>query len=520
MSNFISRLYRIVACFSLLLLLNACGGGLGGSGDGGNDSNSLILLPDTFVAPYQFRHVPQRLIARFPPSLAADSAVEKPSGPSPYGKLTSTIGHLIDTKLEIGLIQLHIEANWEQIMEHCTTTAEDAPCDLLDAGISAPYTEAMASWEFILRAEIALEQSGDINTLTDDTRASIEQQVTARIGTPVSIDNGIFTRNSSGSHRYDIVITTDIGFDETIYTLRWSEDKELTFISLTEIEQNIVDSFQSSTNNQQSSSGFTNAILMTTYDNGARQERQLNINQPVNSHDLRVESQLTEIIGPTKTDYYSIGNAGTLGGYISSEQSSEDASDIKVSDFLRESFTEDAQLGAQSICRDSQSVQQCDDENRWEVVTNLDPVTTQFFRTPLQLNDVENRVRLFDLNIEGISSIPDTILLIRRENLTISLSEEGIVITLPGLGTFDFTDNMLSPEPDFDADNPQQLGEYADSVLCRINTALVNNQTEYRPFCAGPIEDIEKALVIGESFREGKLVIEWQANAIVEAMEN
>ncbi|MFK7859735.1 MAG: hypothetical protein AB8B64_12985 [Granulosicoccus sp.] len=518
-------LYRAVTLICILWVLSACGGGLGGSGDGGNNTgrggNSIFIpLPDAFEPSYQFRNVPERMIAQFPSSLANDESEAELAEASPYNILTSTVAHLIDAKLEIGLLQLHLEVNWQQMVDHCATTSIDSGCDLADAGISTSYSSAMASWEYVLRAGIALERSGEVDTLPDEIQAEIAQLVTAKIGSPLGISSGSLTTYSSGSYRYEVIVVADLGFGETIYTTRWSDDKDLTFVSLAQIGDNAVDNLQSSTNNRQSANGFSNSILMTTFDNGARQERQLNLNSPLNSSDLGFESNLTEIQDSTKIDYYSIGNASTSGGYLSSEQSSENDTDMKISEYFRESFTENAELESRSICRMSSGKTQCDSEQSWEVVTSSDPIVSQYFLSPAQLDEVESRLMPFELDIQGVSLELDTLLLIRRENLTISFSATGVIVTLPGLGTFDLSNNSVVPEAGVDAENPEPFSNFADSVLCRINTALIDGQTQYRSFCAGTTEEIEKALVIGESFREGELVIEWQANASVDVIEN
>ncbi|MFK8083452.1 MAG: hypothetical protein AB8B97_24490 [Granulosicoccus sp.] len=520
-------LYRRVTLLCIVLALGACsGGGLGGSGDGGGigDDRSLVPLPDTFEPAYQFRHVPERLLAQFPSSLSSDQPAVEPADATPLNMLTSSVEHLLDSKLEIGLLQLRIEAGWLQVMEHCSATSVDSGCDLQGANISTPYSAAMASWEFLLRAGIYLERFGGNGNLPDETRADIMEQVSNKIGTVVSIDSGMFTKRSSGGYRYEIVMTTDLGFGETLYTTRWSEGKDLTFVSLVDVTNSVVENLQSSTNSGEASGGFSNAILMTTFDNGSRQERQLNLNQPDKLGELRIESNVTHIQDGSKTDYYSIGNADASGGYLSSEQTFEDAADTKVSDFIRESFTEYATIETQSICRMASSETQCNDEDRWDILTSQDPVLSQFFLSPSQLIELENRLMPFSLDIQGVSPELDTLLLIRRENLAISFSAEGVTVTLPGLGTFNLSDNSVTPDTDTDTDtdteNSEQFSEYADSVLCRVNTATIDNQTQYRSFCAGTKEEIEQALVIGESFREGKLVIEWQANAVVEFVEN
>ena len=102
------------------------------------------------------------------------------------------------------------------------------------------------------------------------------------------------------------------------------------------------------------------------------------------------------------------------------------------------------------------------------------------------------------------------------------VSAEGIIIKLPGLGTFDSTTNSVTPEIPVSSVNSSNglFAQYADSVLCRANRTVIDNRVTYRSFCAGSTEEIEDALVVGESFVGGELVIEWQANASIEVVDD
>ena len=256
----LSSTLRHVVCVCLFLLLSACGGGLGGSGDGGKNTSSIIIpLPDSFDNPYQFRSIPDRFMARFPGSLAAgsDTGTDELSA---YEMLASTVSDLIDRKLEIGLLQLVLEANWEAMTEQCSTTPEDSQCNLDTSRFATTYTSAMASWEYLLRANLELENSG-LTEVSPTSLKEIEDLVTAKIGTELAVDNGVLTRISLGTYRYEITTTSNLGFGDTIYTVRWSEDRIVTFISLAELDADSVDSLQSSINFKKGNSSVNNSIL-------------------------------------------------------------------------------------------------------------------------------------------------------------------------------------------------------------------------------------------------------------------
>lgn len=522
-------LNRMAMRFSVVLMISACsggvavdGGGVGGSGDGGKDT----ALPIGFEAAYEFRHVPQNMLARFPTSLVSDHAATQDGTQSPLNILTSSVDELIDRKIEIGLLQLHLEANWTNLVQHCSTIADDTNCDLTGADISETYTAAMASWEFLLRTNIEIEQSGSTALLTDEKRTSIENLVSAKIGSPLRLNDGYFQRSPSRDYQYEVILTADIGFGKTIYTTRWSQSKQLTFISLTKIVQGareVVVNLQSSTNSMEIANGVRNSILLTDYTDGAKPIRQLSLNllQPLDSTDLGVEMLSTRLLEASKIDHYSIGNATNLGGYLRSEQSSKDVSDTKEFNVVRESFVKNATLESDSICRGRQTEQQCDQEQSWELGAGGDPSMSTYFLSSTELEEIEERLVPYDLDIQGVSPELEAIVLIRRENLSITLSDEnGVILSLPGLGTIDLIDNELIPEGDITAENNEFFNEYKDSVLCRINTLRTDEQVEYRSFCAEDSEAIENALVVGESLRGGNFLIEWQANATVKILEN
>lgn len=512
----------IVLVLCLLLLMSSCGGGLGGSGDGGgaNTDDIIIPLPDTFDQPYKLRKIPRRLMAKFPDSLSTGEISEK-AEPSAYELLTSTVTRLTDQKIEIGLLQLVLDANWDKIIEFCSATPDDTKCSLQGQNFISTYTSPMASWEYLLRVSVEMERSGSTE-LTDDTLNGIEELVIDKIGTELKVDSGSVTKLTSGSYDLEINTTKDLGSGITRYTLHWSEDQALTLITLTELDAEQVEILQSSTNNSDSVEDFNNSILYTTYKSDTRVEHQLNLNQYPNSSNLKIESQLTEIGDTLKEDHYFIGNANDSGGYVKTEFRSKDDNDIIDAEYSRIIFNADAIIESHSICQESESEAQCDTEDKWQVQTTNDPVHSPFFLTPLQIEELEPRLTPFNLNINGVNENMDVLVLVNRENLTISISSAGIVITIPGLGTYDLTGKNTDPNfPEQDPDETNSLyAQNANRVLCRSNKAIIDGEITYRSFCAGSTEDIENALVIGESFKNGELVIEWQANATIEVIDH
>jgi len=111
-------------------------------------------------------------------------------------------------------------------------------------------------------------------------------------------------------------------------------------------------------------------------------------------------------------------------------------------------------------------------------------------------------------------------MLIRREHLSISVTTNGVVVFVPGLGELDVS-GELPNQDESGTDGIDEIEGYTDlvdSVLCRVKTSNSNTAKVYRSFCAGTVNEIENALVIGESFRNGKIRVEWQSNAVIDVI--
>lgn len=518
-----TRLIRLCISSAVLVILGSCGGGLGGSGDGGTDKGPTTLnLPGFSDSPYQFRSVPNRLLVQFPGSLSVEDAPEGNTD-SPYIKLGTTVTALIDEKVEIGLLQLLIDTNWDALIEHCSTTPADTSCSLSGQAFSTPYTLAMAAWEYQLRTSIEFERNGTKETLAEETLEPIEALVRSKIGSVLTINDGKLTQTPSQLLAFEFNATLDIGFGNTVYTIRWSEDKTKTFISIAKLSEGALQSLQSSTDSSDPAAGFINSVLYSISDGVNREEKQLNLKQIPHSTALEIESQFTEIGEFEKRDYYSLGTANSEGGYLSSELLSRDAADLIATKLVRESFNNQSFIDSTASCDLGPSEAICDADMQWNVETGEDPILSQFFLTPDELTLLESKLKPYNLSIAGVSDTTDTFIFIRRENLSISFTSAGLILTIPGLGTIDLTaGSSADPAEVGDAleENPDKISELSDSVLCRVNRALIDSQPGYRSFCAGTTEEIENALVIGESFRAGELLIEWQANALIKVIDN
>lgn len=515
-------LTSLIAASLLLLILSGCGGGLGGSGDGGDpgrDSNTSTL-PGYLEDPYLIKSVPERMIARIPSSLAETDEPQTTTD-SPYEKLSATIGELVNHKLEVGLLLLHLDANWEKISAHCADAPIDTTCSLEGETFSTLYTLEMAAWEFELRATITQELTGSDGTLTESESLILEDLVTEKIGTDLIVQGGTYFRQSSIGYTHQVVIPLNLGFGDTIYNLRWSDNRAEAYLSLLRNTENRALLLKTTMSEATNSSGQVNSVLISSAETELRVERQLNLNQLTANRELLIESQHTEIAGSTKNDTYSIGNASNLGGYLKSELTTRDSMDTTSTNFRREVFSSQAQIEASAFCAKETSDNQCQTDDSWTTTTSNDPAQSQFFFSAEQLAQLENRLKPFDIEFQGVSGDMDTLILIKRDNLSISFSSEGIILSIPGLGKFNLTGESTATELADNIDpstSTSQLTILADSILCRVNKGIVDNQLDWRSFCAGTTEEIENALVVGESFKAGELLIEWQANAVIDVI--
>lgn len=498
-------------------LLSACGGGLSGSGDGGDPGGRAQLgLPGFEGNSYKIESFPVGLAAAIPDSLNHKSSNTDPSdSTSPYRKIGALVKQITDGKVELGLLQLHIDTNWLAILDHCSTTAADSSCDLKDAGIQSLYTQEMAAWEFILRATLAQEKLGSSATLSEKSIADIATLVRSKIGSKLKIDNGTFKHFSSGPYKYEVVSVFDFGSGATHYTVRWSGSLTRAFVSYTNTTDDTYKGTHISVNAPENGNGVDNSILVTTVSGEDRVEQQLNLRNTHQDLQLQLETHISEVIGTTRTDTYSIGKASDQGGFLRSEIKTRTEDDTVTSLFHREAFNGEALLEATATCDTGTSTASCDEENRWVTTSGIDPVLSEFYLTQNQLDELETSLTPFDLKIEGLSTASDVLILLRRENLSISVSADGFVLSIPGLGEVKLS--LTNPEAnqttsDLDL---KQIDKLADSVLCRVNVEPIDGEVTYRSFCAGTTEEIEDTIVVGEAFRNGKLSIEWESNAKV-----
>lgn len=495
-------------------LVSACGGGLSGSGDGGDPGGRAQLgLPGFEGSSYKIESVPVSLAAAIPDSLSHTPS--DPDSSSPYLKIGSLVKEITDSKIDLGLLQLQIDTNWLAILDHCSTTAADSECNLQDAGIQTVYTQEMAAWEFTMRATVAQEKLGASATLSDQAIAEIATLVRAKIGSIIKIDTGTFKHFSSGPYKFEIMSVFDFGAGATHYTVRWSSSLTKAFVSYTNTDttQNIFKGTHLSINIPENGKGVDNSILVTTVSGDDRVAHQLNLRNLRQELQLQLETQISEVIGSTRTDTYSIGKASDQGGFLRSEIKTRLADDTVTNLFHREAFNSKAILEATATCSTGTSAASCDAEERWVTTFGVDPILSEFFLTQSQLDALESTLTPFDLRVEGLSAKSDVLILIRRENLSISVSPEAIVFSIPGLGEVrlplvNTADSQVQTELDL-----TQLNRLTDSVICRVNVEYIEEQADYRSFCAGTNEEIEDTIVIGESFRNGKLTIEWEANA-------
>jgi len=180
--------YSILLTLCVLPILNACGGGLGGSGDGGASSRTVILPPELGSDPLIFRSVPETVLVDLPDSLFDVTNSTAASG-STLHELGDAVSDVNTYKTETALLQLVAEASWSALQTHCDSTPIDTACVFSADQILTTYTNEMASWEYVTKYDRYQESLGSEPVSSADT-AELTSLIMAKINTE-HIDRGL-----------------------------------------------------------------------------------------------------------------------------------------------------------------------------------------------------------------------------------------------------------------------------------------------------------------------------------------
>jgi len=506
----------LLLAFCILPIISACGGGMGGSGDGGSSSRTVILPPELSADPLMFRSIPETVLVDLPDSLFDVSDSMASSG-STLHELGNAVSDVNNYKTETALLQLLAESSWLALQTHCDSTPIDTACVFSADQILTTYTNEMASWEYVTKYERYQESLGGESVSNSDV-AELTSLIMAKINTERTLGNGTFTAFSTGSYQFELVTNLDLGYGNNIYTLRWTENLDDGFLSIVSADEGNLRAMQVS--KTQTSSGLRNAILLTNIDKGIRQETQLNFKRSANEEELQIEAQITQFGTDDKTDIYLLGKADDTGGYVASEQVHRSVNDTVTHRFTRQGFDNNAQLQSLAVCDNNLSVSDCTINNSWQVVLGDNPVNWPFYQSDEELITLQSQLTPFTIDFQNVAADMDSFMLIRREHLSISVTTNGVLVFVPGLGELDVS-GELPNQDETSAAGTNEIDEYSDlvdSVLCRVKPSHQNNGSPYRSFCAGTVNEIENAVVIGESFRDGMLRVEWQSNAVIDVI--
>lgn len=511
----LNRLLTLLAVCAMPLLY-ACGGGLGGSGDGGGGSRTVILPPELSADQLLFRSIPETVFVDLPDSLF-DVSDSMTSSDATLGELGGAVSVINNYKTETALFLLAAESSWATLQTHCENTPLDTACTFTPEQIVTLYSSEMASWEYVAKYKQHQETLGD-TPVSEAKISELTNLVLAKINSEQTLGSGTFTTFSTGSYKYELVTRLDLGNGNNFYTLRWTENLKDGFLSIVSIDANDPQALQVS--KAQTSSGLRNSILLSNFVNDLRRETQFNVKQASNQDELQLEAQITQFGVDDRNDLYILGKAADNGGYVDSEQVLQAGNGLQNNRFTRQGFDNNAALQSLAICDNQVSTDACTATNSWRVELGEDPVNWPFYLSREEQAVLEGQLKPFDIDLQNVAADMDSFILLRRSNLSISVSAEGVLVTIPGFGTLDLTGGSAVPDASVNevSDGSEGYTELVESVLCRVNVNKQSSQADYRSFCAGTAEEIENALVVGESFKEGEFKIEWQATAIVDVI--
>lgn len=477
------------------LVLAACDGGIVGSGNGGGNPipPNPIVPPDiggpTIQMRYVLHHVPDQLLVDLPAALLASSDLDYSD--QPYTLNATQLRKITLQQIELGLMRLNADANWDKLIEYCLTTPQDTACDLDDSSIETPYTYSMALWEIDQRSRFEKLLTGT-NTVPADRLTEITELATARVGSTLSLTGGTFIESFDSEYRYEISFLVDATDGERFTTLKWSDDEskiQSKYLNTTPTEQSALTINHFKT---ESTSEAFGTVLYSENTTTRSTAFQLNYRQSPDDQNLYLQSGLALMNKSTRLDILSRGYANSTGGYLSSDVTTGESSQYKRKERRREVFTPARELDAAERCSDT--AEGCTQTEDWELLIGNTLEDSDFFRSDSSIREILDKKSVV---IDGVTDEPDALVLINRTK-----------IEFPQVAYAVPPSNPLKPTTQNVAHVGLGLSSttgYAGEQLCRITPTDTADGTIYRAYCAGTDDQLRDAVVISEQYDFGQL---------------
>ncbi|OED41784.1 hypothetical protein AB833_08755 [Chromatiales bacterium (ex Bugula neritina AB1)] len=487
-------LLRICLAAVTLISTISCGGGIGGSGNGGgkpvppgiNEADYITSL--AVSTPRPLIHIPDTILTDLPPVLYAKS--QDQSNDAPILLTANQLRKIAEHQIELGVLRLHVDENWEKIQELCQTTPEDSQCSFDGHSLQAVYTVEMAEWEIQHRAKFKMLLTGQ-SKLSNRQLKKISRPLIKRIGTVVTVPDGTFITHHEGKYRYQLRFGKKSANEQRTSTFKWSADKANVNSKL-----HISKSTRSSalTINNFATSGKPESFGTVLYSENNKitsSSFQLNFRQNSGDDNLYLQSSLTLMDRSTRKDILSRGYAGSSGGYLSSDIANSTSRQHKSKMRRRETITAKGVLELSDLCLDIETG--CTQPQNWTPVIAGNITSSILYQSDSKIRSILDRK---SVEVHGLSNSPDALVLINRRRLAfpeITYAETlfpveptSLNVTHTGLGLSSATG-------------------YAGEMLCRLTPLDIDNGMIYRAFCSGDTDELYNAVVISENYETGSL---------------
>lgn len=495
-----------------ILFLVGCDGGISGSSNGGGSpapANGIQIG-------YQIEHLPPTFAAALPDGLRQAEPGTTINPQSPVKTVSEKLREISNIYVDLSLLLLYTDAVWPTIDNHCRDSLKDEHCDLSSADLSFTYTRDMAVWESHARQKLTTDSNTNISSASEDI--VLHTDASTKIGSVIEIASGTYKKLSAGEYDHEISMTLPGNHASgNTYQLLWDSEQSLVHTLAVSADSDTTTLFRSRFRTASQSGAEQQNIILEVDSNSVQNEYLLNLHKPAAASEVLLESHATTIEVTGKTDIYSRGKADDVGGYLYSEAHFEDSNSISDTHLHRELFGIDDTAYSSAVCDISESSDDCLDQQDWSLVQGTEPTSSDYY-TPL--GDLEAEHQSTEVTITNTRVDADSFIIIKRDNVSVTLTVTGLQVTVPVLGSLSWPltfDNFLT-QPKTDLNLEDTIIGLQDLICYIIPTRNLSTQTT-RTFCTGTIEDIEDALVVSTSYVDGEYQIQWEANAKITIKE-
>jgi len=482
------NLVLILTSVIFVLLLNSCGGGIAGSGDGEADKDHAL------IDSYHITNLPIGYAKAIPASLIDNQKglFDSFDESDPVDTVITNVNRLVDRMLAIALAQLYLDANWEEILDYCGHTGSETPCSLSGSGIVAVYTGEMALWETNFRSRIEQYQQWHTGQSATEEYHSLYNTAFEKVGTLIPLDSVVLIESEDPSDEYDYIVDIEIEMPDAVtVTLRWNTDLQsgnfTTHNALTG-EQMLLASFTMV-------DGLMQHKFILNHTNVIEQPDLVLLTQELpDSSRSFVASNIKQVTASTTTEIDSQGLAGETDGYLRSDTTTYDNNSSSVLSY-RQTFEEE--ITGTASCNPNASTSDCQEDTDWTTLTGEDPALSDTF---VSLEEIDTIKESYSINLRTIR------LFVQRQ----SSIDTYAVIDGRNIDPDNFDDFLediegIADDLDLESGLAGVTPEYDKFVLCRVTNTPSNEVNYLEAVCDASTDELINAFVVAEEFNDGDL---------------